>query len=200
MMPYCPICRNCSIEFERHARRSNAKCPNCGSLERHRHHFVVTQRSDAIKQRLSGSVLHVGARDCEMWIKRGAKLYVSCEIKRNHAMVCGRLEELPFQSNVFNIVWASHVLEHIQEVQAALEEIHRVLVKDGIALLDVPIYGCWTRMLSSPDNQHHYWHPGLDWFNNYSNAGFRVQLEWASKEHARYSLLSDGILAVCGRI
>lgn len=49
------------------------------------------------------------------------------------------LTNLPFDSDVFDIVVCSHVLEHVPDDMAAMREIHRVLRPAGEALLLVPL-------------------------------------------------------------
>jgi SAM-dependent methyltransferase len=61
------------------------------------------------------------------------------------------LTSLPFKSNQFDIVIASHVLEHIPNLQKALQEIHRTLKTEGQAILLFPV------SLSQPTDD--YYHP-----------------------------------------
>ena len=49
------------------------------------------------------------------------------------------LTELPFRDQQFDILIASHVLEHIPNLERALSEIHRTLKPSGIALLMFPV-------------------------------------------------------------
>jgi ubiquinone/menaquinone biosynthesis C-methylase UbiE len=50
-------------------------------------------------------------------------------------------EELPFESNSFDMVYSSHVFEHIPDRNKALSEIHRVLKPGGIHFCVVPTTG-----------------------------------------------------------
>ena len=50
------------------------------------------------------------------------------------------LTELPFEDNSFDLVCAFDVVEHIENHQLAIQEIKRVLKKDGIIYLTVPAY------------------------------------------------------------
>jgi SAM-dependent methyltransferase len=59
---------------------------------------------------------------------------------------CGRgvdrredLTHLSFPDGSFDLVYASHVLEHILDDQSAIREIRRVLSVGGVAVLPVPI-------------------------------------------------------------
>lgn len=44
-----------------------------------------------------------------------------------------------YQDENFDIIICSHVLEHVEDDQKAVSELHRVLKKDGFAMLMVPI-------------------------------------------------------------
>jgi len=45
---------------------------------------------------------------------------------------------LPFKENFFDVVYSFHVLEHVSDKNLFLQELHRVLKKDGIAYIGVP--------------------------------------------------------------
>jgi SAM-dependent methyltransferase len=49
------------------------------------------------------------------------------------------LTNLPFANDHFDIIIASHVLEHIPNLQKALKEIHRTLKSNGQAILMFPV-------------------------------------------------------------
>jgi len=49
-------------------------------------------------------------------------------------------KQLPFQSNKFDCLILSNVLEHVSEPQALLKECLRILKKDGILLMTVPFF------------------------------------------------------------
>ena len=61
----------------------------------------------------------------------------------------GEATKLPFDSDYFDLVVCSHVLEHIENDALALSEIKRVLKKSGLAILGVPSFG-------SRENELHY--------------------------------------------
>lgn len=58
---------------------------------------------------------------------------------------------LPFKETAFDFVLASHSLEHIQDLNAAMREIHRVLKPGGFLMARVP-YG--LRGLLDPFHHH----------------------------------------------
>lgn len=63
-----------------------------------------------------------------------------CRQKGLSNLYHGRLENLPFNDNCFDLVVALDVLEHIENDRAAVEEINRVLKKGGILISFVPAF------------------------------------------------------------
>ena len=50
----------------------------------------------------------------------------------------GFAENLPYENETFDIVYSSHVLEHVQDEGKALNEMKRVLKKDGVLIIGMP--------------------------------------------------------------
>lgn len=86
------------------------------------------------------------------------------------------LQSLPFESASFDIVYASHVLEHVPDDLRAIAEIRRILSPGGVAILPVPIVNPATVEYPSP-NQHESLHvraPGPDYFERFVTQFSRV--------------------------
>ncbi|MDI6902797.1 MAG: class I SAM-dependent methyltransferase [Methanocellales archaeon] len=58
--------------------------------------------------------------------------------KIQNTCVQGDICHLPFVEGAFDKVVASYCLEHVEEDMLAIQEIYRILRKDGIALIEVP--------------------------------------------------------------
>lgn len=58
--------------------------------------------------------------------------------KFNFKIFIGELEDARFQSNFFNVVHMSHVLEHVRNPSATLKEGRRILKPEGILIVEVP--------------------------------------------------------------
>lgn len=50
----------------------------------------------------------------------------------------GRLEELPYDDETFDVVFSNNVLEHLKEPQDVFNEVHRVLKKGGLFVAKTP--------------------------------------------------------------
>ena len=55
---------------------------------------------------------------------------------------CDLNENLPFESDSFDSVLLSDVLEHIRKPEKLINEIYRILKKDGFLIMNVPYYYC----------------------------------------------------------
>lgn len=54
-------------------------------------------------------------------------------------MVWLDLQRLPFADAAFDVIYCSHVLEHVPDDLAAMREMHRVMKRTGWAILQVPV-------------------------------------------------------------
>ncbi len=68
----------------------------------------------------------------------------------NVDLVVGDLRELPFPDRSFDLVVCFEVVEHLEEPDAALRELSRVVSGDGIVLVSSP-----NRDVYEPGNPHH---------------------------------------------
>lgn len=193
----CPVCTWQGERFLPKNRRDNVVCPKCGSFERHRHQIFATRIAGVLDGLFKKDVLHIGVESCETIILKDTRMYVTLDLRTSRATVVGNLTRIPLSGCSFDLVWASHVLEHISRVDEAIREIWRVLRPYGMAMLDVPMYGAKTVLLSQPDRNGHIWHPGNDWPQLYAEAGFTPELFWAEQCPSVYGPLAGSLVTVC---
>ena len=60
------------------------------------------------------------------------------EPKHSFPIVQGIAENLPFDNKSFEVVFCSHVLEHVNDENKSLKEINRVLKDDGVLIIGMP--------------------------------------------------------------
>ena len=65
--------------------------------------------------------------------------YISADLASPHAMVKMDITAIDWPDASFDIVYCSHVLEHIPDDRKAMSEIFRVLKPGGWALIQVPL-------------------------------------------------------------
>jgi SAM-dependent methyltransferase len=138
----CPICRRRSV-FRPFGDppRTNAECPNCGSLERHRLLFLyLRDRTPLFRERLS--VLHFSpeaglrARFQALPLLTYRTSWYESDRPADYHLDLTRLTQ-PDAS--WDVVIAYHIFEHIPDDQAGLRELFRVLKPGGWAVLQVPV-------------------------------------------------------------
>jgi SAM-dependent methyltransferase len=140
----CPVCAKSFRKFLPYGRinpRSNALCPSCLSLERHRLIWLYLQKTtDFFDSRKK--VLHIAPEVC--FIKKFEAIhgddYITGDIESPLAKVKMDIHAIPFPENIFDVVLCNHVLEHVQSDIKAMSEIRRVLKPGGFAILQVPFF------------------------------------------------------------
>lgn len=60
------------------------------------------------------------------------------DLWRERPIIQASAEDLPFPDNSFDVVYSSHVLEHVRSESKALEEMKRVLKPNGVLILGMP--------------------------------------------------------------
>jgi ubiquinone/menaquinone biosynthesis C-methylase UbiE len=64
--------------------------------------------------------------------------YLSADLNRPMAMVKMDITDIQYPDNSFDVIYCSHVLEHIPDDHRAMSELFRVLKPGGWAILQVP--------------------------------------------------------------
>jgi SAM-dependent methyltransferase len=121
------------------ARRQNALCPGCFSLERHRLIWLyLHERTDLFTAKLK--LLHVAPEFIfQERLKQQANLdYLSADLRPTEAMVMMDITDIQLPDDVFDAIYCSHVFEHIPDDRKAMAELQRVLKPGGWAILQVP--------------------------------------------------------------
>lgn len=152
---YCPFCERYSTKFlpagfdipvlkEKNVvgggYRLNAKCPNCGSIDRERLIYLyLRNKSQLFYKNLK--VLHVApeARLQKVFMAQPNIEYLSADLSSPLAAAQMDITDIKYEDNYFDVVICNHVLEHISDDRKAMAELYRVLKPGGWAILQVPI-------------------------------------------------------------
>ncbi|MDQ7032933.1 MAG: PilZ domain-containing protein [Desulfonauticus sp.] len=188
---YCPVCEKKIPKFISAyiPPRPHARCPNCGSLERHRLDWIfLKEKTDLLVGYKNKIILHVAPEEIlkKKFMEIPNSFYVSMDLKNPRAMVRADVIMLPFGNDSFHFIYCSHVLEHVLDDLKAMKELHRVLKPGGYALLQVPITSHKTfedptikdpieraRVFGQYDHVRRY---GLDYKDRLKKSGFKVTL------------------------
>lgn len=187
---YCPLCRRYERGFEPHGvvPRPDARCPHCGALERHRLIWLfMTSRTNLCDGRPK-RMLHVAPEQAfEKPMSAVPGLDRLTADLAPGAMVQMDLTDIHYPDATFDVIYCSHVLEHIPDDRRAMREMFRVLKPGGWAILQVPILRDVTfedpsvtdpaerlRLFGQDDHVRVY---GLDYADRLRAAGFRLKVE-----------------------
>jgi len=186
--------------------RSNALCPRCLSLERHRLMWLwLVRESDLFTS--NPRVLHIAPERC--FIKRFERAlggnYITADLESPLAKVKMDIQAIPFPRNEFDVIFCNHILEHVDDDRLALSEMYRVLRPGGWGIMLSPVN--YDRAVSYEDptivtpegraaafGQHdHVRDYGRDYPDRLRNAGFTIRetdycAQLPPEQIARYAL------------
>lgn len=139
----CPVCDHSFRKFLPYGRkaRTNALCPNCLSLERHRLMWLFLKRETNFFEKQM-KVLHIAPEICfiDKFEAIHKEEYITADIESPLAKVKLDVHQMPFEGNQFDVVFCNHVLEHVEDDHKAMSEIYRVLKPGGFAILQIPLF------------------------------------------------------------
>lgn len=188
----CPICGCLKEQFSKGGvgkGRPNAKCPTCGSLERHR--ILMMYLANCIWPNLNPGkkdLLHIAPEKflVEHLKHKPDVNYISGDLTASESMARIDLTALQFWDEKFDLIICSHVLEHIPNDLDAMMEMHRVLRLGGYLLVMVPMSGDKTYedpSISDPEERKHHFGQadhvrryGQDITKRLEKAGFQTRL------------------------
>lgn len=189
---YCPVCKNSIRRFQARynndVRRPGARCPVCQSLERHRLDFIFLRDKTNLFEPQSQRLLHIAPEPMfeKLFNEIESVAPVTIDLRERKADVTGDITKIPFADESFDVIYCSHVLEHIPDDKRALAEMRRVLKPDGWAMIEVPVTA--RKTFENPDiqdpvmraklfGQHdHCRRYGLDFEEKLTAAGFTVRV------------------------
>jgi ubiquinone/menaquinone biosynthesis C-methylase UbiE len=194
----CPICGTVAPSFLALGPRKlvpDRKCPTCGSLERHRQLWLFFEaETNLFTDRLR--MLHIAPERCIATRLHARKNidYLSADLIPSWAMVHMDLTDIHFPAETFDVIYASHVLEHVPDDRLAMRELYRVLRCGGWAILQVPIWRPRTnedptvtdpaereRRFGQSDHVRMYGHDGV-YEQRLREAGFDVSVNRFARE------------------
>ena len=188
---YCPICKNYSRKFLNHGveRRKDARCVSCGAVERHRLLWIfLKKKTDFFNNTLQSKMLHIAPEVifAQRFKDQLGESYLSGDLNDDNAMEKMDITKIDYPDETFDIIYCSHVLEHVQNDLLAMRELFRVLSRDGWAILLVPIVAEKTfedpaitdpeKRLSTYGHKDHVRNYGLDYVDRLISSGFKVKL------------------------
>jgi len=195
--------------------RSNAQCPRCGSLERHRLLcFYLKQKTGFFNLPLH--VLDVAPTYfLQQKFRHQVNLdYLSTGLDDPWVMTHMDIMAIPLPENHFDCIICYHVLEHIIDDRKAMKELFRVLKPGGWAILQSHID--MNRQITFEDSQitkpedrkklfgqeDHLRVYGRDYIERLRESGFFVTpdtfaQQLSDKMIVKYGLVKEEVLFIC---
>lgn len=121
--------------------RKEAQCVHCGALERHRMLWLFLKKNTDLFDGKTRKMLHVAPEPCFESIFRDqlGSNYLTADLLNPKAMVKMDISDIKYPDESFDVIYCSHVLEHVPDDKKAMKEFFRVLKNSGWAILNVPI-------------------------------------------------------------
>ena len=127
----CPVCEKTLRRFARYGAipRKDALCIRCNSLERHRLLWLYVNKKTDLFDARPKKMLHVAPESCleERFRQRLAAGYITADLFNPRAMAKMDIMDIGFPDESFDVIYCSHVLEHVVDDRKAIKEFHRVL-------------------------------------------------------------------------
>lgn len=211
---FCPVCGKSSRRFRSYGiiQRKEAQCVHCGSLERHRLLWLfVTRKTDLLDGRPK-TMLHVAPEKCFESILRGrlGDGYIAADIAASDGVIKMDITNINWPDGSFDVIYCSHVLEHVKDDKKAMREMCRTLKHSGWAIMQVPIATKVTfedpatvdpaERLKVYGHHDHVRNYGEDIADRLCDAGFKVMVINGSDFIAKRDKLSMGITGASGKI
>ncbi len=195
---YCPICGRPN-EFLPHGikQRPNSRCPYCNSLERHRFVYLVfLNRLEKLFNQDEVKVLHFAPERViyNIFSSMDNIDYYPVDFAperyghiKNIIQESVNMENIPFEDDTFDLVYNSHVLEHVADDNKAMRELYRVVKKGGVCIVIVPMSKDYETLekeeYNTPELRLKYYYQedhlrlyGSDIKDKLESVGFEVEL------------------------
>ena len=204
------------LPYGRLKSRANALAPGTLSLERHRLLWLYLKRKTDFftKHR---KMLHIAPEQCFIDLFRAQKNleYITGDLFSPLADVKMDIHDIPFEDNVFDVVFCNHVMEHVKDDIKCMSEIYRVLRPGGFAIMQVPLnyrrdITYEDELITLPKDREkafgqddHVREFGLDYSQRLQKASFSVKeddflmTDLTENERVRFSLPKEEVIYYC---
>lgn len=208
----CPICLAEFDDYVGFKNRARARCPSCNSLERHRTSWLYLRQRTPLFTRPT-RFLHFAPEPAMRARIRGYLTidYTATSFDPDRPAEGVDIQDLPYVNESFDLIYCSHVLEHVPDDRRAMRELRRVLAPDGLAVIMVPTRNraktYEDASITSPEARakhfgrfdHLRWY-GRDFVERLRDAGFRVETEYFTDtlpiaDVARFGVAPEPIFA-----
>ena len=190
----CPVCRWQGRRFRTFISPDivipASICPMCGSFDRHRHLVLGMREVLADRSRVPSTILGLSLSPAMTYILaheglgRCFKSDYDRRDPRHEPQVIADLSRSGFATGAFDWVVCSHVLEHIPDLEPAVDELVRILRPGGQAWIQVAYHEDRHESRRIPLDPHdldsHAWRFGTDFIERLQRPGWEITCEDAA--------------------
>ena len=155
--------------------------------------MLVINSTYSDKKASETDVLHVSPENFLRKIfKSKYKSYISSDLFREDVDHQFDIQNIPYPDGSFDLVFASHVLEYVENDRQAIKEIKRVLRPGGLAFLPVPMLHEKTIDYEErPPNKRIIRETGIDYFDRYKEIFNEVKIYEPASFDEKFNLTID---------
>jgi SAM-dependent methyltransferase len=184
----------------------------CNSLERHRLVWLYFERMTNLFDGVPKKMLHVAPEPMLQGLlkERLGSGYLTGDLFSPAAMVRMDITDIQYGAEEFDVIYCSHVLEHVSDDRRAMREFWRVLNPHGWAVLLVPMGTGRTfedpsvtdpaeraRLFGQEDHVRAY---GPDYVDRLGEAGFQVRVTKPADFLSAREIVHMGITDAAGEV
>lgn len=194
----CTVCRWQGTAFGGSNHCESATCPQCDAIGRDRwlFHCLVSTTTVTRETRLLETSPRLGHAYKDAMAARVDYLASDYDQRAHKADIALDLQKIDLPDEHLDVVMTSHVLEHVPDTDAALDEVKRVLRPGGSLVLLVPVLQPVTAPPVEPefhgDDTPVFWRFGLDLTEWLREHGFETRL-LCTAEFARHAASRDAV-------
>lgn len=150
----CPCCGFCG-GFLSAGRppRIDARCPSCGSLERHRLLYLALKREEIpfSSDPSDLQMLHFAPEQImREYFSQNFGTYTTADLYQGSVDKKLNVERIDEPDESYDVIVASHILEHVDDMKASAE-LKRILKVDGVLIAMVPLIEGWKTSYENAD-------------------------------------------------
>lgn len=197
--------------------RENDICPLCESGDRERWLYYIVKNKTNIEN-MSGRILHFAPeKSISEFIKTNSGIdYYTGDIVAGRAMHVTDITNIQYKNETFDYVICNHVMEHIPDEAKAVEEVKRVLKKNGKWICSFPI--CTDietledKSITGPEDrlreygqEDHVRLYGRDYKERYEKYGLKICFfsprdELENEDIEKYGFIEDDIIMIAEKL
>ncbi|ABK19018.1 hypothetical protein Sfum_3345 [Syntrophobacter fumaroxidans MPOB] len=198
--------------------RLNSICPRCHSWDRERFVYLFLKTYKEYIYNKPINVLHVAP---ELNLSRKLRSlpyirYTTADLYSSSVDMQMDITDIKQKNESYDLIICNHVLEHVPNDRKAMSELYRILKKNGLAILQVPISYSMERTIEDSSiesplerliafgQDDHVRIYGLDYILRLRQVGFHVEVNRCShlfslEDIKKYGLIMDESIFCCSK-